>query len=241
MLVVGTVCHAQDSVFTGGRGLITAEGPSGMFINPTSGTLPEGAFALQGCTASLPRGDGNLAVYTATATYGVTDWFELGGQYNNVSPNGDTHLDAYGAQTRVRLLQEEAVLPELSIGAYFYEGASVLTSLTGYAAAYKSLEIDKTGFVRAVGGHLGFRFVSLDSDVNEANGAIGYLGAEIELPRSVFIVGEVSAKDDLYDHTPFSLGLQVRHPDGFGFSVAAIQTGFEDHIGGFVGVGINFS
>jgi len=35
--------------YEAGRGLITLEGPSGMFINPTSATLPKGAYTAQYC------------------------------------------------------------------------------------------------------------------------------------------------------------------------------------------------
>src|SRR5262245_3375262 len=35
--------------YEAGRGLLTLQGPSGMFINPTSATLPQGKFTLQYC------------------------------------------------------------------------------------------------------------------------------------------------------------------------------------------------
>jgi len=42
------------------RGLITLEGPSGMFINPTSATLPQGRIILNYCVfvPTLPEGVG---------------------------------------------------------------------------------------------------------------------------------------------------------------------------------------
>src|SRR6187401_1278807 len=38
-----------EEEYVGGRGLLTMEGPTGMFINPTSGTMPAGAFTAQYC------------------------------------------------------------------------------------------------------------------------------------------------------------------------------------------------
>src|SRR5687768_12635254 len=38
-----------EPAYEAGRGLLTLQGPSGMFINPTSATLPQGKFTLQYC------------------------------------------------------------------------------------------------------------------------------------------------------------------------------------------------
>lgn len=37
----------NDGAYSGGRGLITASGPTGMFLNPTSGTLTKGVISAQ--------------------------------------------------------------------------------------------------------------------------------------------------------------------------------------------------
>jgi hypothetical protein len=37
----------NEGAYSGGRGLITASGPTGMFLNPTSGTLTKGAISAQ--------------------------------------------------------------------------------------------------------------------------------------------------------------------------------------------------
>src|SRR5436309_3192469 len=61
------------------RGLITLEGPSGMFINPTSATLPKGTFVLNYCVfvPTLPQGIG-LVGHGVLLSYGVRDWLEVG-------------------------------------------------------------------------------------------------------------------------------------------------------------------
>src|SRR5438128_9036624 len=61
------------------RGLITLEGPSGMFINPTSATLPQGTFILNYCVfvPTLPQGIG-LVGHGVLLSYGVRDWLEVG-------------------------------------------------------------------------------------------------------------------------------------------------------------------
>lgn len=221
-------------------GLVTVEGPTGMFLNPTSRSSEAGTFKTQLCGTSLPRVDGNVAVYQLVATYAIADWFEVGGQWQSVSPDKDNHLNIGGPQARLRLLQESDVLPELSIGGYLKEGEDALSQRTAYTAASKFFDIENAGIINQVGLHTGFKYLWQDSDFNESNGAIGYLGAELGLVKNLHLVGEVSLKDDVYDRTPFSYGLQVRHPDGFGFSLAAIQTGFDSRPAVFIGVGINF-
>ncbi len=220
-------------------GLVTVEGPTGMFLNPTSGTPKAGTFKTQVCGTTLPRGDQNIGGYQLMASYAVTDYFEVGAQWFDASPNHNTHYDVVGPQARVRVNQESEILPEVSIGGFLKEGDSQVSQRTAYVAASKFMDIDQDGFLKRVGLHAGFKYLWLDSDYNEANGAVGYTGAELALPKNLFLVGEVSLKDDVYDKTPYSYGLQMRHPSGFGFSLAGIQTGFESRPGVYIGVGIN--
>ncbi len=220
-------------------GLVTVEGPTGMFLNPTSGTPDAGTLKVQVCGTTLPRGDQNIGGYQLMASYALTDWFELGAQWFDASPNGDTHFDVVGPQARMRIHQESDILPEVSVGGFLKEGDSQVAQRTTYVAASKFLDLDQDGLLKRIGLHAGFKYVWLDSDFNEANGAIGYTGAELALPKNLFLVGEVSLKDDLYDNTPYSYGLQLRDPSGFGFSLAGVQTGFESRPGIYIGVGIN--
>ena len=39
---------------------------------------------------------------------------------------------------------------------------------------------------------------------------------------------------------PFSVGLQFRHPEGFGLSVALLRPGLQEGMTAYIGIGINF-
>lgn len=220
-------------------GLITVEGATGMFLNPTSGTPKAGTFKTQVCGTTLPREGGNVGVYQLMSSYAVTDYLELGAQWVDASPDSNTHFDVVGPQGRLRLMQEEKILPEVSVGGLLKEGSDQITQRTAFVAASKFMDIDQEGLLKRIGLHAGFKYLWLDSDFNESNGAVGYTGAELALPKNLFLVGEVSLKDDVYDKTPYSFGLQMRHPSGFGFSLAGIQSGFESRTAAYIGVGIN--
>ena len=76
----------NEGAYRGGRGLITASGPTGMFLNPTSGTLTKGAISAQVFgsiikpISTLPTGgQDQFGYYNGLLGYGVTDWLEVGG------------------------------------------------------------------------------------------------------------------------------------------------------------------
>ena len=82
-LTLATLASAQVDTdagdeYEGGRGLITLDGPSGLFINPTSGTLPDRAFTVQYCVF-FPENRTDVFGNGLLAAYGVTDEFEFGG------------------------------------------------------------------------------------------------------------------------------------------------------------------
>src|ERR1700730_3288869 len=58
------------------RGLVTSEGPSGMFLNPTSATLPQGAIDFGYCFI-LTAQDTDVLGHSFFLSYGVRDWLEL--------------------------------------------------------------------------------------------------------------------------------------------------------------------
>jgi hypothetical protein len=59
------------------RGLVTSEGPSGMFINPTTATLPQGTLAFAYCSV-LTAQDTDVLGNHMFISYGVRDWLEVG-------------------------------------------------------------------------------------------------------------------------------------------------------------------
>lgn len=207
-------------IYEGGRGLITTEGPSGMFMNPTSGTLPAHAATLQYCFL-LPTNDfSEIMGHGALLAYGVTDFLEIGAIGNYVDFDGGDDPSALGPMVRLRLMQDTAYLPEVSVGYYGKFGDDALDQQAAFAALYKRIPIgDESGFVRSLGIHGGVRNVWDDPQDTFR----GYGGLEVQLPLRLYLVGEVSTDDNAVD-TPYAYGVQWRL-GGINISVANVHTG----------------
>lgn len=222
--------------YEAGRGLLTLEGPTGMFINPTSATLPAGAFTAQACYLN-PNWDDSVNGTGAVVAYGVTDWLELGVNANYIfTDNGD--LSVVGPLARVRLLKDEGAIPQLSIGYYGKFGDDAVSTNSGFLAAYKRFPIgDEAGFFKSVGVHVGTRYSALDTqDI-----FVGYGGFELQMPYRLYLVGEVSTQDDDHDEVPYAAGIQWR-AGGINISLAALQDGnFADGPGFYFGIGSQLS
>ncbi len=231
----------SGSEYIGGRGLITLEGVTGMFLNPTSGTLDEGKFTVQYCAVVTYKDGDNEVQHTAMASYGLTDWLEVGlfGRITDLA-NSDSDLGAGGPLARVRLLKDQDWIPELSVGAMLREGHGRLTKRTVFLAASKRFEVDDEGFLRSIRVHAGVRQIWQDSEFNNPRGTIGYVGGELELPHQLFVVGEVSTRSNLVDKTPYSFGIQWRPQEHFGLSIAAAQAGASEDLAVYAGIGISF-
>jgi hypothetical protein len=218
-------------LYEGGRGLITLEGPSGLFINPTSGTLPEGAMTLQYCFF-LPENDWDTVGHGLLFGYGITDWLEVGAIANFIDNGADP--SAVGPLVRIRLLKDTATTPEFSIGYYGRYGNDLIKKSGLFAAMFKRIPIgDESGFVRSVGLHGGFRNVWEGKANNSTHRFYG--GAEVQLPLRLYMVGEVST-DQNAAKTPYSFGGQWRM-GGINISVAGIQPGGLSSPGFYFGVG----
>jgi hypothetical protein len=232
--------------YEAGRGLITLEGPSGMFINPTSATLPQGAATLQYCLF-FPNTDNRIVGHGLMAAYGITDWLELGAVGNYIEANRDNpaHREFVlgGPMVRIRLLKDESWWPQLSIGGYGKYGTTFLQQTTAFAAAYKRLPIDENGFVKAIGFHLGGRVSWFDGDAAESNSVDGYFGGEIQLPARLYLVSEISTRGKSstgnFKRIPYSFGIQWRLK-AVNLSVAMIQRGNDKELGLYSGVGLGF-
>jgi hypothetical protein len=140
---------------------------------------------------------------------------------------------AGGPFARVRVLKDQSWWPEISVGAILLEGE--------YEA----------GFFKAVRLHLGGRQFWQDGhDPNPAiwtflqqrddSGRVGYAGGEMQFPKHIYLVGEIQTKETGDRYVPWSAGFQLRHPDGFGLSLALLQPGFQGSPTAYVGIGINF-
>jgi len=210
------------------RGLITLEGPSGMFINPTSATLPQGRIILNYCVfvPTLPEGVG-LVGHGILLSYGVRDWLEVGFIGNLLDLSVDQHPtttatgkrkiapateDTFvigGPEIRIRLLRDlsDEWWPEVSIGTYFHLGTPGDPANPGYnvfLAASKTVPICEHGFLKSITIQGGFRTQFLTSDaadaVGESTSERGYGGIEVQLPWHFYAIGEVTSHDGRLDH-----------------------------------------
>jgi hypothetical protein len=230
------------------RGLITLEGPSGMFINPTSATLPQNEFILNYCvlffdTATSVVGHGILL------SYGVRDWLEIGfvGNLLDVNspgpPSGDEREDTFvvgGPMARIRLLRDRQWWPELSVGGYVKWGSPAFNSANAFVAISKTIPIDEKGFLKTVTFQGGFREAWLDEPPTPvSNDRVNrvYGGLEVQLPWRLFLIGEVTQRNDQVDlrQIPYAVGIQWRG-DYFGCSLAALQDGSSSRPGIYFGV-----
>ncbi len=228
-----------DPPYEAGRGLITLEGPSGMFINPTSATLPRGAFTLQYCVF-FPNSDTEVVGHGALMAYGITDWLELGAIGNYIDAANDREFGLGGPMVRIRLTKDEGWMPQISIGAYGKYGTLILNQTTAFLAAYKRIPIDENGFVKALGLHVGGRVSWYDSVAAESNSVIGYFGGELQLPLRLYLVGEISTEGKgpagRLDRIPYAFGVQWR-AGAINISTAMIQNGSESELGFYFGIG----
>lgn len=219
--------------YEAGRGLITLEGPSGLFISPTSATLPEGAFTAQYCVF-FPNHD-TVVGHGALLAYGVSDWLEVGGVGNYVNVPGDNILNG-GPFARVRLLKHDGIIPQVGVGGYAKFGDN--ENYGSFAAAYWRIPIDENGFLKAIGIHAGARYNWFDADIDDQ--FRGYGGLEFQLPLRIYLVGEISTKDDADADVPYAFGLQWR-AGLVNISVAGIQNGNLDEPSFYFGIGTALS
>ncbi len=230
---------APEPPYEAGRGLLTLQGPTGMFINPTSATLPQGSFTIQYCniyvnTRSEVVGHGWLA------SYGITDWLELGGLANVVQVPGNRNLGLGGPLLRVRLLRDKEWWPQLSIGFYGKYGTNALQQSTVFLAAYKRIPIDEDGFFKSFALHVGIRESWYKKDFAKNDSFNAYGGAELQLPYRVYLIGEIGTKGNTPagsdSEVPYAFGLQWRL-GAVNISLSGIQDGTMDRLSIFYGVG----
>ena len=236
---VAPATPTQDyGIYEGGRGLITTEGPSGMFINPTSGTMAAHAATLQYCFL-LPTNDfSEVMGHGALLAYGVTDFLEVGAIANYINFDGGDDPSAVGPMARLRLMQDEAFLPELSVGYYGKFGDDALDQQTIFLAAYKRIPIgDESGPVKSIGIHGGVR-ETWDTPEDDETFRV-YGGLEVQLPLRFYLVGEVSSDDNAAE-TPYAYGIQWRL-GGINISTAGIQNGNLQEDAFYFGIGSQLS
>lgn len=229
---------APAGIYEGGRGLITTEGPSGLFINPTSGTMPAHAATLQYCFL-LPTNDfSEVMGHGMLLGYGVTDFIEIGAIANYIDFDQGDDPSAVGPYVRARLLKDSGFIPEVSIGYYGKFGDDALDQQAIFAALFKRIPIgDESGVVKSFGVHTGVRQVWDTPEDDETFQVYG--GVEMQLPLRFYLVGEVST-DNKVGTTPYAYGVQWRL-GGVNISVAGVQAGNFDEDAFYFGIGSQMS
>ena len=256
----------SEPIVIGGHGNITVEGPTGLFLNPTSGILAEGELIIQYCAAILEDGENNNFIgHNAILSYGVTDWLELGafgvsvdrskvgsGGGGGATPCGPAgggpgpgagapcptnNLDAGGPFARIKLVKDVGYLPEFTVGGISLNGADELTKHTVFIAASKGTRFANRKYLQSAKLHVGARNFWAKAGPDDY---VFYVGADLELRKNIFLVAEISTEYEGATEVPWSAGIQVRSGEGYGFSLAFIQPGTVPNPGVFVGVGINF-
>jgi hypothetical protein len=253
--------NAAGEPYRGGRGLITLQGMSGMFLNPTSGTLNQGQLTAQYCLY-IDRFDlNNVVGHGLMVSYGVTDWLELGGFGTVAEINGvdrrifDDPIAVGGPIARVRLLKQEGWMPELSVGGMYVDGSSkgdLLYRAEGFVAASELMPLDTFGTFRSLRFHEGVRYVGRSERpkgipkqlLGGGDFCLVYGGVELELPYNLYLIGELSSNNLLQKggvHTPWSAGVQWKPSGVLGISVAYMTPEFLGLRQGFwFGIGLNF-
>jgi hypothetical protein len=234
-----TIATTTTEFVPSSRGNVTLEGPSGMFINPTSATIPAGEFSIGYC-ALLVEQKTDILQHVLFFTYGVRDWLELGvvGDAFDFSIPGDVPKGVYitgGPMVRLRVLRDTEWRPEVSIGGYSKFGTPALDSCNVFLAASKTIPISQTGIIRSLTAQGGFREGWLRSPERTTNRFYG--GLELQLPYNLYVVGEVTqfaSKQDKY--VPWAVGLQWRGKR-FGLSAALVQGGDDSPPSIMLGIG----
>ncbi len=189
-------------------GLITLAGPTGLFQNPTSGILPKNAFSMESCMAFRENRGDHFQWNGVLATYGVTDWLEISGfglfiHGFNETVNGDSSFEVGSFNARARVVRENEVLPEVSVGGIAGFGDEERAAHSVFLSASKGFALSGSDFLRGVRVHGGLRQTWAERDVDVTT---GFAGLEIEVIRSIFLIGEVNTRDKDVEQTPWSRG-----------------------------------
>ncbi len=227
--------------YEGGRGLITLEGPTGLFINPTSGTLPENAYTVQYCVF-FPENKTDVVGHGAFAGYGVTDDLEVGATGTYLDIDKASSLSGGGPFARYRMTKQDGNMPQTSVGAYSRFGDDALEKVGLFLAGYKRIPLSDECPVESIGLHAGVRHLWLDDKSNADDTSLaGYAGAELQFPLRIYAVGEITTKDsDLNKDVPYAFGLQWRAA-GIAMSIAGIQNGNTEDVSFYYGIGFAHS
>jgi hypothetical protein len=222
-------------------GLITLAGPTGLFQNPTSGILPKNAFSMESCMAFRENRGDHFQWNGVLATYGVTDWLEISGfglfiHGLDETVNGDSSFEVGSFNARARVVRESDVLPEVSVGGIAGFGDEERAAHSVFLSASKGFVLGGDEVLRGLRLHGGLRHIWAERDVDVTT---GFAGLEIEVIRSIFLIGEVNTRDKDVEQTPWSAGLQYKSKS-FGLSASVLQAPNDSEETYYVGIGVSY-
>jgi len=201
------------------RGLVTLHGPSGMFINPTSATLPANAFTIQYCFFAPDFDFEGTLAHGTLLSYGVTDWLEVGALTLFLTDQPGTQFAA-GPMARVRLLKHDGLIPQVSIGGYGKFGDTNARESAVFLAATERFELGNDVFKS-----LAFQAGIMERWIEPQDDFHGYVGLELQLPYRLYLIGEVNTnKVSGETSLPWAAGLQWR-AGGINVSLSALGAG----------------
>jgi hypothetical protein len=247
--LTGGMSGSAEPLSPGSHGAITLEGAPGMFLNPTSGTLPRGQFAFNACVSSFQSQADTLTWGGALGTYGLSDDLELGyawGRYDNHTDRKIFHVG--GPALRWRFLRETSGRPEMAVGYVGRFGDGVIERQTGYLALSKL--VSRKSARHGVRLHAGVRAFRQDPDqvgkwfassLTRRSATIPYAGVSVALSRDFDAVGEFSGKGSYSPKTPWAIGVQFHRPNGFACTLSLMQLGYAKRPAVFFGIGIDLT
>ncbi len=248
MLACTSVAGSPVSATTDGSyahiasiGLITLAGPTGLFQNPTSGILPKNAFSMESCMAFREdRGD-HFQWNGVLATFGLTDWLEISGfglfiHGLDETVNGDSSFEVGSFNARARVVRESEALPEVSVGGIAGFGNEERTAHSIFLSASKGFALGDGELLRGLRLHGGFRQSWSERNVDLTT---GFAGVELEVFRSIFLIGEINTRDNYVQQTPWSAGLQYKSKS-FGLSASVLQAPPDSEETYYVGIGVSY-
>jgi len=225
-------------------GLITKEGPTGMFLNPTAEVSPPHTINAQTCWLHQNQMEGVSDWNIVMVAHTLPTATELGLLVRLVTPQGNSTESAVGGFLR-QLVWPEArwlpITPAFAVGATVFHNEISTPGLNvrGTAFAALSKTLTPPGFLVPVRAHLGGRFVNF-SNPTDANDVTGYLGIEANVMTNLRLIGEVNIQTKVDTRTPFAVGLQFSLAK-LGISASAINTGRSNTPGLFFGIGFPFA
>jgi hypothetical protein len=233
---VMTVLGAALWIGAAEAGNITAEIPSGMFLNPTAEVQPAGTSVIESCWANQKAKAGTYNGVNAFGSYTFPTKTEVGVILVFVDPPAGDQKTAPGAFVRQLLRGEEGLYPAVAVGAtYFEESDDVLTRRSVFASVSKT--VTPKGAAMPVRLHVGGKWIQTPSNEDKTV----YGGAEIDLTKDFSLIGETEAKDEFDTKMPYAVGVQYRYKGRLGLSLAAMNGGNAGHAGVFFGVGYPFT